>query len=433
MESFRGVEFVPDDIAALIVDPSAYADERIHDAYRWLRANNPLGYVDAPRYDRFRVVTRHADVLSISRNNDLFHSGDLATVFTNSASDSRTREITGGSPHLRRSLIQMDGADHRKYRILTQAWFMPANVKRLEAQIRALAKQRIASLFEHDGHADFVKDLALGYPLHVIMQILGVPPEDEARMLRLTQEIFGTLDPDTQRVADAMGAAQVAEMTNQIVGEFETYFNAIIEDRRRHPREDVASVIANAQIDGKPIAISESTGYFVLIATAGHDTTSSSIATAMWALAENPEAFRRVRDDPSLISGLIDETLRWGTPVKTFMRSAVEDCTVNGQPVFAGDWLMLCYASANRDELVFANPGAFIIDRKPNQHLALGNGAHSCLGQHLARLEMRILFEELLPCLESIELTGVGKRSHSYFVTGPKSLPLRFSVRSAPH
>jgi cytochrome P450 len=429
MDSFNGVAVVPKYIASAIVDPSAYANGTIHEVYRWLRTHCPLGYVEAEGYDRFRMVTRHDDVSYISRNNDLFLSGERAAVLTNSASDRRTREITGGSPHLKRSIIQMDGGEHRKYRALTQAWFMPANVRRLESDVRLIAEQSIANLLTRPGKADFVEDLALGYPLRVIMQILGVPPEDEPRMLRLTQELFGTMDPDTQREIDAMGAAQVAEMTRMIVGDFETYFDAIIETRRVKPRDDLASVIANATIDHLPLPVSESTGYFVIVATAGHDTTSSSIAAAVCALAQHPDQFRRVRDDPSLIPALIDEALRWSSPVKTFMRTAAKDCEVNGQPIFAGDWLMLCYGSANRDELVFDEPFSFKSDRKPNPHLSFGTGAHSCLGQHLAKLEMRILFEQLLPRLETLELEGDGQLSQSYFVNGHKTLPIKFAVR----
>jgi cytochrome P450 len=166
----------------------------------------------------------------------------------------------------------------------------------------------------------------------------------------------------------------------------------------------------------------------MIVATAGHDTTSSSTAGAIWALAEDPEQFARIKANPVLIPGLVDEAIRWMTPVKHFMRSATADTELGGRRIAKGDWLMLCYASANRDEEVFEDPFAFRCDRKPNRHIAFGYGAHLCLGQHLAKLEMRILFEELLPRLKSIALDGEVKMTQAYFVNGPKKLPIRFEL-----
>jgi len=206
------------------------------------------------------------------------------------------------------------------------------------------------------------------------------------------------------------------------------YFNKLTEERRANPTDDLASVIANAKIDGQPLDPLATMGYYIITATAGHDTTSSSTGGAMWALAENPGEFRKLKDDPSLLGGLIDEAIRWTTPVKHFMRNATADATVNGHAIAKGDWLMLCYASANRDEAIFDDPDSFRVDRKPNRHIAFGYGAHLCLGQYLGRLEMRILFEELLPRLESVELDGEPAMSQALFVNGPKRLPIRFRM-----
>ena len=168
--------------------------------------------------------------------------------------------------------------------------------------------------------------------------------------------------------------------------------------------------------------------YYIIVATAGHDTTSSSTAGAMWALAENPAQLAKVKADPSLIPGLVDESIRWTTPVKTFMRTVTEDTSFAGRDLKKGDWLMLCYASGNRDEAVFEEPDRFRVDRKPNKHLAFGYGAHLCLGQHLAKMEMRILWEELLPRLSDLALDGVPAMSEATFVNGPKRLPIRFKM-----
>ncbi|MGY4181278.1 cytochrome P450 [Bradyrhizobium sp. USDA 4518] len=418
---------IPADIAATLVDPVAYADDRIHDSYRWLRANNPLGIARPEKFDPFWVVTKHAHIQAISRQNELFHNADRPTTLTTQALEERVRKITGG-PNLVRSLVQMDAPDHPKYRALTQGWFMPANLGKFEARVREIARATVQRMLARGGACDFVEDVALGYPLHVIMEILGVPEADEPRMLKLTQELFGPQDPDTARVRDALSAEQVSAMLQAIIADFSAYFRKITEDRRQHPRDDLATVIANAKIGGEYMPEHDQTSYYMIVATAGHDTTSSSTAGAIWALARDPAEFAKVKANPDLIPGLVDESIRWMTPVKHFMRSATADTELGGRKIAKGDWLMLCYASGNRDEEVFEDPDRFRSDRKPNRHVAFGYGAHLCLGQYLAKLEMRILFEELLPHLKSLSLGGEVKMTQAYFVNGPKKLPIRFEV-----
>lgn len=422
-------EVIPDDIARAAIDPRSYADDKsLHAALRWLRRNNPLGRIVTEEFDPFWMVTKHADILEISRQNDLFHNGDLQTTLTPKVMDRKIREMTGGSPHLVRSLVQMDPPDHPKYRVMTQAWFLPQNIRKLEDHIREIAREHVNHMAEMGGECDFVTDVALTYPLRVIMEILGVPREDEPRMLRLTQELFGSTDPDLNRsqteIAEDFerGLAQL----QSVIADFFTYFDAITQDRRAHPREDVASVIANGQIDGHPLGSLEAMSYYMIVATAGHDTTSSSTAGAVWGLCEFPEQFAKAKADPSLIPGLVEEAIRWTTPVKHFMRSATADTELRGRQIKKGDWLFLSYPSGNRDEEVFDEPDAFRIDRKPNKQLAFGYGAHVCLGQHLARMEMRILFEEIFARVKSIELNGEPRRSAATFVGGPKTVPIRY-------
>jgi cytochrome P450 len=421
---------IPKDVAEMLVLPAAYADGRIQETYAWLRANEPLGVAEVEGVDPFWVVTRHEDILEISRQNSLFHNGDRAPTLVNQAADRKVREMMGGSPHLLRTLIHMDAPDHPKYRALTQGWFMPQNLRRLEDQIRVLAKAAAAKMAakvgkDGVGRCDFVQEVALHFPLHVIMSIMGVPPEDEPRMLKLTQELFGAADPELAR--DGAPPAE-REFDFSVVIDFSNYFRALSEAKRANPTDDLASVIANSKIDGQPISDLEAMSYYIIVATAGHDTTSSSTAGAMWALAENPAELAKVKADPSLIPGLVDESIRWTTPVKTFMRTVTEDTTFAGRDLKKGDWLMLCYASGNRDEAVFEEPGQFRVDRKPNKHLAFGYGAHLCLGQHLAKMEMRILWEELLPRLSDLALDGTPAMSESAFVNGPKRLPIRFRM-----
>ncbi|MGY3531752.1 cytochrome P450 [Bradyrhizobium sp. USDA 4452] len=418
---------IPANIAETLVDPVAYADDRIHGSYRWLRANNPLGIARPEKFDPFWVVTKHAHIQAISRQNELFHNADRPTTLTNRALEERVRKITGG-PNLVRSLVQMDAPDHPKYRALTQGWFMPANLGKFEGRVREIARATVRRMLDRGGACDFVEDVALGYPLHVIMEILGVPEADEPRMLKLTQELFGPQDPDTARVRDALSAEQVAVMLQAIIADFSAYFRKITEERRQNPRDDLATVIANAKIGGDYMPEHDQTSYYMIVATAGHDTTSSSTAGAIWALATDPAEFAKVKANPELIPGLVDEAIRWMTPVKHFMRSATADTELGGRKIAKGDWLMLCYASGNRDEEVFEDPDRFRSDRKPNRHVAFGYGAHLCLGQYLAKLEMRILFEELLPHLKSLSLDGEVKMTQAYFVNGPKKLPIRFEV-----
>jgi cytochrome P450 len=418
---------IPIELATKLTSSPAYANNEIYDTYRWLRANNPLGVAKVEGFDPFWVVTKHADILEISRNNALYPSAVRGTTLTSQSGEARARAITG-TPHLVRSLVQMDEPDHMKYRLLTQAWFMPANVKKREDDIRALARQAVDHFVALPGQCDFVKGVALHYPLRVVMNILGVPEQDFGRMLRLTQELFGASDPDTERFKAALSDDQFAQLLIGVVQDFTDYFEAITADRRANPRDDLATLLANAEIDGAQLPPFERTGYYTIIATAGHDTTSSSTAAAMWALATVPGLLERTRADLSLVPALIEEAIRWATPVKTFMRSASADTELRGRQIKADDWLMLCYASGNRDEEVFPNPDMFDIDRKPNRQIAFGNGAHLCLGQHLARLEMRILYEELIPKLKSVRLAGEPRLSESFFVSGLKNLPISFEL-----
>ncbi|MHB8527888.1 MAG: cytochrome P450 [Caulobacteraceae bacterium] len=413
---------------AAVVDPKAHADPpRLNAAFAWLRHNEPVALAEPPGFDPFWIVTKHADILEVSRDNSLFPYGDYPSTLAPHEAVERGREARAAGRPLLYTLVQMDEPDHMKYRALTQAWFMPQNIRGLEGRIRELAREAVARMEALGGKCDFVDEVALHFPLHVIMEILGVPREEQARMLKLTQELFGAADPDLRRGGAGDDTPEARERVVQAtLADFFAYFNVLTEARRVSPREDVASTIANATIDGQPISAFDAVSYYLIIATAGHDTTSSSTAGAMWALAERPAELAKVRASPDLIPRLVDESIRWTTPVRHFMRSAAADTSLRGQAIAEGDWLMLCYPSGNRDEEVFEAPYEFRVDRNPNRHLAFGYGPHLCLGQHLAKLEMRILWEELLPRLRSVELAGEAKLSEANFVNGPKALPIRY-------
>jgi cytochrome P450 len=390
----------------------------------------PLEVAQPENFDPFWVVTRHADILEVERQNELFHNGDRATIVTPIELDQKVRMVMGGSPHLVRALVQMDNPDHAAYRRLTYGAFLPQNLKLLEARVRDIARSFIDHMASLGGSCDFARDVAFLYPLHVIMELLGVPESDEPRMLKLTQELFGSADAELSRTGSKPEDAAAALANLQgTVAEFMLYFNSITEDRRVHPREDLASVIANGRVFEAPLGVLEAMSYYIIVATAGHDTTSSTTAGALWALAESPNQFRRVKENPVLIPGLVEESIRWVTPVKHFMRTATADAELAGRHIAKGDWLMLSYQSGNRDESVFDRPFRFDVERSPNKHVAFGYGAHICLGQHLARMEMRILWEELLPRLNSVALDGEPVNMDSAFVCGPKRVPIRYSMQ----
>lgn len=405
-----------------LVDPVQWADERgIHDQLRWLRANDPLRFVEPAGFDPFWCVTKHADIKAIEQNKAVFINDPRPTLGPKGMTE-MVRQMTGRK-HLVRSLVQMDDPDHTKYRMLTQGWFMGTNLRKLQARVDELAAIYVDRLGEFGGECDFVKDVAIWYPLRVIMSILGVPEADESFMLKLTQELFGSTDPDNSR------SFEPGDFLN-VVADFERYFADLTRKRRAQPTDDAASLIANAVIDGKPIPEHDSNGYYIIIATAGHDTTSASTAGGLLALLESPEQMRMLRANvDGVLPTAVDEMIRWVTPVRHFMRTATQDYVVRGKTIEEGQSAILWYPSANRDEEVFDSPFEFRVDRKGAKHLAFGFGAHVCLGQHLARMEMSALYKALLARVDHIELAGVPKYVQSTFVGGLKSLPIRYRMK----
>jgi len=406
-----------------IAYPETYADEKeLHDIFTFMRNEDPVSWVEPDQFRPFWAITKHEDIIEIEKQNELFIN-DPRTTLMDIPTEDAIKEFTGGSHLLVRSLVHMDNPDHQLYRSLTQKWFAPPNLESLKKDIRNIAKEYVNKMVDHGNECDFAKDVAIFYPLRVIMSILGVPKEDEPRMLRLTQELFGGRDEDMIR-----DESETSSESNTITDFFE-YFTALTEDRRKNPTNDVSSVIANAQINNEQLGHLEAMSYYVIIATAGHDTTSSSTAGGILALIENPEQLSKLKNNPSLMTSAVEETIRWVTPVKNFFRTATQNYDLKDRKIKKDDSILLCYPSGNRDEEIFDDPFEFKVDRSPNRHLAFGHGAHLCLGKYLAKIEMEIFYEELFKKIENIELNGEPEWVKASFVSGLKSLPIKYTLQ----
>lgn len=420
---------LPQHLAQTIVDPKSYAVREVVDAaFREIRATAPLDVAEPEGMEPFWVVSRHADIKEIERQGEIFRNGEKSTFLTNREGNEKVKMLTGGEPNLIRSLVSLDGKEHKDVRGIVFPHVTPKAIKPLEEQIRAIAREFVEHMLASGGRCDFAQDVAFLYPLRVIMTVLGVPQEDEPFMLKLTQELFNNADPELNRARAELTPEEALKSLWETTMELENYFAAVTEKFRANPTDQINSLIANAKIDGEYLNHRQLMGYYIIAATAGHDTTSNTTAGAMWAMAERPHLLAQMQADPALINAFIEESIRWEAPVKHFMRSAVADAEIAGQQIKAGDWLMLSYQSGNRDETVWDDPFEFRIDRGQNPQIAFGYGVHVCLGQHLARMEMRILWEELFKRLKSVELDGPCERTISNFVCGPKHVPIRFTV-----
>ncbi|MGW6117948.1 cytochrome P450 [Nocardia sp. NPDC055165] len=406
---------IVDEAAKILTDPTAYADEaRLHAALGELRANAPVVRVDSPAYQPFWAITKHSDILNVERANRRFTNWPRPVLMT---AESDALQAAAGV----RTLIHMDDPQHRVVRAIAADWFSPKAMKALGIRVEQLAKRYVDQMREAGGECDFVEAVAVDFPLYVIMSLLGVPESDFPRMRKLTQELVGSDDDELKR------DVSIDEKTNALIDMFE-YFRVLTAARRANPTDDLASAIANARIDGEPLNDIDTMSYYAIIATAGHDTTSSSISGGLRALIEHPTQRERLRQDPALMPRAVEEIIRWVTPVKAFMRTAAEDTTVRGVPIAAGDSLLLSYVSGNRDADAFSDPFRFDIAREPNKHVAFGFGVHFCLGAGLARMEINKFLTELLPRLRTIELAGEPELTATTFIGGLKHLPIRYSM-----
>jgi cytochrome P450 len=404
-----------------VLDAALMGDETtMHGLFDYLREHDPVSWVEHPDYQPFWSLTKYDDIKFVGSNNDRFLSAPRTVLMPVEYEEALLAQF--GTRNGLETLIHMDRPKHLKLRRVTKEWFLPRSIAKLDVEVQAMCKEYVDKMQEMGGECDFVKDITLLYPLRIIMSILGLPRESEATMLKLTQEIFGSEDPDLQRV-------DVGETDMGTLLEFGAYFQEVIDDRKKNPQDDLATVLATAQVDGEPMDPLDQMSYFIIAASAGHDTTSAVLGAGMKALLENPEQLQQWRDNPELDDGAAKELMRWVSPVRHMVRTATEDIELRGKQIKAGDNIALWFPAANRDPEVIANPNVLDISRDPKLHLAFGHGSHMCLGQHLAVMEVARFYRELLPRLKSIEMAAEPTWIHANFVGGLKSMPVRYEFK----
>lgn len=402
-----------------LLNAAVMGDETtMHELFRHLRDKDPVSWVEHPDFEPFWAFTKHEDIKFISQNNAAFLNNPRTVLVQKEFEQALLTQF--GTRNGLETLIHMDSPKHKKLRNVTRDWFKPGPVSKLTPQVQSIAKSYVDSMESFGGQCDFVKDIALLYPLRVIMSIIGVAPEEEGMMLKLTQELFGGQDPNQSRgdsVDDGLS----------VLMDFFTYFTALVEDRKKNPSDDLASLLANALVDGEPMEAMDQISYFIITATAGHDTTSATISGGMKALLEHPDQLEKLRDNPELGKQAAREMIRWVSPVRHMMRTTTEDVEFRGKTLKAGENLCLWYPSANRDSDAIDDPDTFNIERDNRDQLAFGYGGHMCLGQHLALLEVEMFFRELLPRLDRIEMISQPEWVQAVFVGGLKSMPVKYA------
>jgi cytochrome P450 len=404
-----------------LIAPTCYGENGPpHASWTALRQHSPVHRCEPPGYPPFWAITRHADICEISKRPDRFLN-EPGIVHTPLDQQIDRSEGIGAM----RTIIEMDPPRHRSFRKVAAPWFTPRALNRIDAAVDASAREIVDRLAgsSGEGECDFATAVAAAHPLRILSSILGVPREEEPRILRLTNQLFANEDEELQRPGQSRD-----EAIKELGLELYQLFAGVIEDRRKHPRDDLATALAHGQVDGQPMGPLETFGYYLITFTAGHDTTKNALAGGMCALIRNPEELARLRRAPKLVPAAVEEVVRWATPVNYMRRTAACDVELGGRKIRKGDHLVLFYASANRDEDVFDEPFRFRVDRDPNHHLGFGHGEHFCLGSHLARRSQRALFAELSRRLEHVELTGEPRWIKSSFVVGFKHLPIRYRI-----
>jgi cholest-4-en-3-one 26-monooxygenase len=392
-----------------LAHPDHYHSGPPHQMYELLRREAPVFWHPDRETPGFWALTRHAEVVQVSKNPQLF-SAARRSVFLFESNE----EDLG---NLQMMLVNRDPPQHTKLRRLVSPGFTPRRIAMLEEKVRLRAGEIIDRVAAR-GECDFVTDLAADLPLQVIAELVGVPMEDRGKVFEWSNKLIGFDDPEYSgdRTAQKQCAMDVY-----------LYANQLAEKRREHPTDDLTSVLMNGEVDGERLSEMEFDLFFLLLIVAGNETTRNAISGGMLALIEHPEQRARLLANPGMIGTTTEEILRWVSPVNCFRRTVTQDTTIGAQAVREGDKVVMFYPAANRDELVFRDPNRFDVGRSPNDHLAFGIGTHFCIGNAMARLEIKVMFEELMRRLSDIELAGPVERLRSSFINGIKRMPVRFT------
>lgn len=384
----------------------AYVDGPPHDQFAWLRDNAPIlrhsGMNDGD-IDWYWALTRHADVVEVSRQFETYSSGREGVLLQDRENMDETR-----------MLVDLDPPQHTRMRKLVNRGFTPRAIKLMQDHYIDVTNKLVGEALEA-GDVEFVTSVASELPLIAIAEMMGIPVEDRRKVFDWSNRMIAISDADYSGGMDDAAAA---------AAELYAYAENIAAERRANPREDIISILVAAE-GNDSLTEHEFNMFVLLLAVAGNETTRNAISHGVLALIEHPDQWQLLRDDPSLVNGAVEEILRWSTPVNVFRRVATCDVELHGETIAEGDSVAMFYASANRDERVFADPYRFDITRDPNLHVTFGGGGpHFCLGANLARLEMRALFAQLVERCESLELSGDVRRLRSYFINGIKELPV---------
>lgn len=389
----------------LVLDADAWSRAGIpHKALGRIRENRPVFKYEGGTVDPFWLITRHADIEEISRDSSQWLNAPRTTL-----------QRKKGEPKQLNSLPQMDAPEHPLHRRAIHQWLIPRRIRRLEDRMAEVARGLIDELAESGGDVDLVPRLAAPHPLRMICEILGVPEDEYGQVLKLSKSLFAPLDPDG-------GGDREYAMT---IDEIMAYCGTLVARRRAEPGDDLVSAIIAADVGGAPMQQREILSHLVVLIAAGHDTTASAVSGGILAMINNQAQWAKLKAHPGLLPQAIEEMIRFVTPTTNFMRTAVNDREVNGVLIPAGDDVCLHYAAANRDPRAFSDPDQFIIDRSPNRHLGFGTGAHVCIGQVLARVEMKALFTALLSRVENIELRGDPSWMRAFWISALKTLPVQ--------
>jgi cholest-4-en-3-one 26-monooxygenase len=379
-----------------------------------LRAEAPVAYFAPPGFEPFWAITKHADILEISKQPLRFSSAQGITL--------RPAGVVFPPSEM---VVMLDPPRHGPMRRVATGGFTPRAVRRKRDDIERIAGEILdgAAPAGASSRLDFVERIAAPFPLGVIAWVLGVPNDDWELLFRCTNEVIGKDDPEYRRPGESPGAT-----SKRARGELHAYFDELIAQRRNSPRDDLVSELIQAEVDGAPLTAEQLVAYCELLVEAGNETTRNAVSGGLLAFSENRSEWEKLRDRPELLPDAVEEILRWVSPISHFTRTATEDCEVRGTTIRAGEQVALYFASANRDEEVFADPFAFRVDRRPNPHLAFGFGEHFCMGAHLARVELETIFRHLLTRLESFEVSGPVERLTSIVNGSIKHLPLTYNA-----